>query len=179
MTFADTFRLDEKALGSVPEVLSGFGVSPGTYCDGAITVLDRFLSGAVLESWQWLLGQDAVALVATSTGDLFFWSERHHAVYFLEVQRGRSTFVDKDLNFFLDNFLTQDGIQKPVLHRDMHEIIKEQNGVLAYGECYVAEPWVRSGGSGDASTYAKGNLAVYLSLVGQSIEHSMRLERSK
>ncbi|GAB7545575.1 T6SS immunity protein Tdi1 domain-containing protein [Cupriavidus sp. 8B] len=179
MTFANAFLVDEVTSKSSSKKMADFGICPGTYNQGIISVLDESLSDAALESWRWLLGQDAVALMATSIGDLFFWSEKNGAIYFLDVQRGQSTFVDRDIIFVLNRFLSQNEIQDRVLRRDLFNSLSAQLGKLMYEECFIAEPWLRHGGSGDVSTYAKGSLVVYLNLVGQAVEHSMRLERAR
>ena len=179
MTFDQSFKVDEVTSLSLPEVIADRVTSAGTFEDGLFSMLDETLSNAVLSSWRWLLGQDAVALVTSALGDLFFWSEKHKAVYFLEVQRGKSTFVDKDVGFFLDHFLIKDGVLESVLHREFFKSLTGRLGKLKYGECYIAEPWLRLGGSGDVNTYTKGDLAVYTNLVGQAVEQAMRLERSR
>lgn len=179
MSFNAAFHLDDRASAPAPDLVSSLGISPGTYSSGAITVVDKVLSSALLKSWRWLLGGDAVGLAATAVGDLFFWSEKHRAVFYLETQRGQSTFVDSSSEFFFNEFIVQNGVQESVLRTDFLEALRNKHGKLKYGECYIAEPWLRSGGSGDIATYAKGDLAVYLSLVGQAVEHSMKLERSR
>ena len=65
------------------------------------------------------------------------------------------------------------------MHRDLFKSLAERLGKLKYGECYIAEPWLRLGGSGDINTYTRGDLAVYANLVGQAVEQAMRLERSR
>lgn len=179
MTFDQKFKVDEVISRSLPEVIAGRVTSAGTFEDGLFSMLDETLSNSVLSSWRWLLGQDAIALVASALGDLFFWSEKHKAVYFLEAQRGKSTFVDKDVGFFLDHFLIKDGVIESVLYRELFESLVKRLGKLKYGECYIAEPWLRLGGSGDVNTYTRGDLAVYANLVGQAVEQAMRLERSR
>jgi hypothetical protein len=179
MTFDQAFKVDEAIPYTLPEVIAGRVSAVGTFEDGLFSMLDESLSNSVLSSWRWLLGQDAVALVASALGDLFFWSEKHKAVYFLEVQRGKSTFVDKDVGFFLNHFLVRDGVLESVLNRDLFKSLTGHLGKLKYGECYIAEPWLRLGGSGDVNTYEKGDLAVYAVLVGQAVEQAMRLERSR
>jgi hypothetical protein len=179
MKFEETFSLDTSDFLAVPKIMSGFVSSAGSFAGGLLTVLDQSLSSRVLSSWRWLLGQDAIALVASSLGDLFFWSEKHGAIYFLDVQRGSSTFVDKQVGWFFNEFLTADEMQNKVLHRPLFESLSKRLLSLNYGDCFIAEPWVRLGGSGREDTYTKGSLTVYANLVGQTVEQAMRGERAR
>jgi hypothetical protein len=179
MTFDQAFKVDEVSSISLPEMTRDHGISAGTFEEGLFSVIDEDLSISVLDSWRWLLGQDAVALVASAFGDLFLWSEKHRSIYFLDVQRGKSTFVDKNLGFFLDQFLPKNEILDRVLHRDLFRSLMGRLGKLRYRQCYIAVPWLRLGGSGDIGTYTIGDLAVYTNLVGQTVEQEMRAGRSR
>lgn len=179
MTFNQAFKVDEINRNPLPAAMVGRVSSAGIFEDGLFSVLDERLSDSVLISWRWLLGGDAIALISSAFGDLFFWSERQRAVYFLDVQRGESTFVDRDIDSFLDYFLTQDGVLSSVFYRENSKLLADRLGGVKYGECYIAEPWIRHGGSGDLSTFTKGDLAVYTNLVGQSVEQFMQVERSR
>ena len=90
-------------------------------------------------------------------------------MYFLESQRGQSTFIDKDIGYVFETFLTEKGVQEGVLHDGLVRSLVARLGALHYGECYIAQPWERLGGSGAIETYGRGSLAVYLSLTGQSV----------
>lgn len=177
MMFAEHYRSDDQGHLVPPVLIAEFVSSAGRYERGLFSILDASSSEAVLESWRWLLGTDAVAIVASSVGDLFFWSEKHGAVYFLDVQRGSSTFVDKDLAYFFNHFLTEKEIFEGVLHLDLFRSLIDRLGEPTHRQCYIAEPWQRLGGSGDSTTYVMGDLIVYVSLVGQEVEVAMRQER--
>ena len=177
MTFEQVFKVDEASSLPPPRLVADLVGSAGTFGGGLFSVLDKELSSSVLNSWRWLLGQDALALVASAYGDLFFWSERHSAVYFLEVQRGQSTFVDRNITFLFHQFLTKDGILDRVLHQELFKTLSSRLNKPRYGECYIAVPWVRVGGTGAVDTYTKGELVVYTNLVGQSVEQDMKSQR--
>lgn len=179
MTFDQAFKAGEISPLPPPQMTADRRISAGAFAEGLFSVLDEALSSSVLASWRWLLGQDAIALVASAFGDLFFWSEKHGSIYFLEVQRGKSTFVSKDVGFFLDHFLTKDEILDRVLQRDLFECLTSRLGQPTYRECYIAVPWLRNGGSGDVGTYTKGDLTVYTNLVAQSVRQDMTLNRPR
>jgi hypothetical protein len=179
MRFDEMFSVDVANFLAPPDMIAAFVPSAGTFRDGLLSVLDQSLSNQVLNSWRWLLGQDAIALVASSLGDLFFWSEKHGAIYFLDVQRGSSTFVDKRLGWFFNDFLTADEMLDQVLRRTLFDSLSTRLSRLDYGECFIAAPWVRLGGSGSEDTYTKGSLSVYTNLVGQSVEQAMSAERAR
>lgn len=178
MNFDQVFKSCAPSPFSSPKLITDHKVQSGTFNDGLFTVLDESLSHSVLKSWRWLLGGDAVALVATSLGDLFFWSEKYSAVYFLEVQYGKSTFVDSEIGFFLNEFLTNVDIQESVFRRSFLSSLGSKLGQLEYGQCYIAEPWMRHGGTGEIDSYTKGDLGVYTNLVGQAVEQAMKMEQS-
>lgn len=173
MKFQERFQLTDLANQKANSFASDLGVAAGVYAGGLITVLTEELSNVALADWRWLLGEDATALAATAVGDLFFWSERQSAVYFLEAQRGQSTYVDKDVRYFMDQFLPTEGVVEKILSSDAFAILSDRLGALEFGQCYIAQPWQILGGSGELETYQKGALEVYLSLVGQTVRKMM------
>lgn len=177
MSFMSAFKVKEACNRELDPIISELGIAAGIYNDGLLSVLDRESSDAALTGWRWLLGQDAIALAVTSVGDLFFWSGSQKAVYFLEVQRGSSTFVDKEIRYLFDEFLVKTEVQKSVLHCELCLALNLRLGALSYGECYIAEPWLMSGGTGHESTYQRGQLDVYLSLAGHAVHQVMNKAR--
>ncbi len=173
MTFEQTFKLKELSSLPPPKLIADHGIAAGSFEKGLVFVVDRDLGETILSAWRWLLGPDATLLVATALGDLFFWSDKYGAIYFLEVQYGKSTFVDKDVGFFLNEFVTKKEILDRVFHRELFSTLTARLGSPQYGECYIALPWLRHGGTGEVGTYAKGELAAYVSLVGQAVQRAM------
>jgi hypothetical protein len=140
MNFTDRFPLTstgEDAFLSVADVY----VSPGLYEDGLITVLGQDLAAKASMPWTWLIGTDVVALAITWSGELFFWSTKHEAVFLLDVQRGRSTLVDRSVRYFFDDFLTTDEVRAKVLRSGEFSGVRGLAGELGYGQCYIQEPW--------------------------------------
>jgi hypothetical protein len=175
--FSDKFSITPTD-AIVPLTMGAVHINPGLYEDGLITVLGQQLSGHVAAPWTWLIGTDAVALAVTWSGELFFWSQKHEAVYFLDVQRGQSTFVDRDIGYFFNEFLTHDSVRTQVLLEDEFRAIRVLNGELAYGKCYVREPWARHGGPASVANYGIGEINVYFSLVANEVQADMdRLRR--
>ena len=147
------------------------GIAPGVYDGGLLTVFGRTRSHPALMPWRWLLRDEPSALAATALGDLFFWSERQHpGVWFLEVQRGRSTIVGKTASYLFEEFLTQQAVREKVLRAQFVKILCARLGELTYDQCYIAQPWQAIGGSGAAETYTIGDREVYWSLVGQMVK---------
>jgi hypothetical protein len=173
MSFMNVYKRTEINGGVLSPVLSKLDIESGVYNEGLITIFDAATSEIAMSSWRWLLGTDAIAFAANAFGDIFFWSESQGAVYFLESQFGRSTFIDKDIDFVMNSFLIEKGIQENVLHSDLFILVKSRVEALSYGECYIAEPWIMLGGSGKVETYSRGNIVVYLSLIGQAVHQLM------
>lgn len=144
----------------------------GVYGSGLVTVLDCNLAKSLLNDWQWLL-VDAIALAATWQGNIFFWSRKHNACFYLDTQRGKTTFVDKSIDVVFNDFLIKDGVKKDVLLSDYFAEINARLGDLSYCECYIAKPWPMLGGSGASDTFGKGDMEVYVSLTGQTIRKAM------
>ncbi|RBJ77214.1 hypothetical protein C3L29_031150, partial [Pseudomonas sp. MWU12-2534b] len=101
---------------------------------------------------------------------MIFWSPKSGAVYFLAVQQGASTFIGNDISIVFNSFLVIDGIRDRVLHEKLIASLGGRLGKIKASECYIAEPWQMLGGSGDESTYTKGDLVVYHHLVAQAIK---------
>ncbi|MHA7685502.1 T6SS immunity protein Tdi1 domain-containing protein [Cupriavidus sp. PET2-C1] len=179
MGFVESFTLTAPALVSrVPISEPRNGIPSGVYNGGLITVLDADLGRQAIAPWQWLLGEDAAALASTWGGDLIFWSERYSGVFMLDAQRGSSTFVDRDVTYLFDVFLSNPDVRQQVLQNDAMKLLSTRIGTLAYGECFIAEPWPRLGGHGTLDTYVRGDLTVYLSLVGQAVHGQFESLRS-
>jgi hypothetical protein len=123
-----------------------------------------------------LIGTDVVALAITWSGELFFWSTKHEAVFFLDVQRGRSTFIDRSLRYFFDDFLTADEVRAKVLRSGEFSGVRGLAGELDYGQCYIQEPWARHGGGPNAG-YEKGDIHVYFCLVSREVEIDLKSQR--
>ena len=177
MSFSENYHASESINTPSPSVLQQLDIAPGVYNDGLLTVLDAELANAALIDWRWLLGEDAVALAATTFGDLFFWSNKHGAVYFLEAQKGQSTFIDREVNYLFDVFLVNEGVRKELLRQNELSSLAARLKTLSYGECYIANPWTMLGGTGDLKTYEVGQLDVYLSLVGHAVQENMNNAR--
>ncbi|MBE1162990.1 DUF1851 domain-containing protein [Dyella sp. 7MK23] len=97
----------------------------------------------------------------------------------MDIQRSSSTFIDKSFDWFFNDFLTSDEMLDQVLHRTLFLSLSARLSPLIYGECFIAQPWPRLGGSGSEDTYVKGLLSVYTNLVGQSVEQAMSIERAR
>lgn len=177
MTFSANFTLTTLPSSPADTDQASLDLRAGVYNGGLLTILGESLSSEASRPWQWLLGTDARALASTSFGDLFFWSGRMEAVFFLEVERGTTTFVNKEVGYVFNDFLNIPELKDQVLHRTKATLVIERCGALSYGQCYVGVPLPSWGGSGDASTYQPGMLAVYLSLVAQ--EARGRLDASR
>lgn len=137
----------------------------GMYNDGLIAVVDADASEKILGAWNWLTS-DSVALLTTGLGDVFFWKKDESAVYFLNVQHGTTEFVDRDLKWFLDEFLEKDGVVEEVLRKSLFDSLVKHHRALRYHEAFILEPWQMLGGEEKVEDFAIGQCAVYLELVG-------------
>lgn len=175
MNFSEKFFLTSTSADTA-QSLATVNVSPGLYEDGLITVLGQDLSAKASMPWAWLIGTDVAALAITWSGELFFWSPKYDAVFFLDVQRGQSTFVDRSVSYFFDGFLTANKVRTEVLRSVEFSVVKGLAGELEYGQCYIQEPWARNGGGPDAG-YGKGDIHVYFRLVSQEVEIDLKSQR--
>lgn len=172
MNFGAAYSLTQPVTGSAASLLvpgSTTAVAPGIYDHGLVTVLDEELGRDLLQSWSWLLPDDPVALAATWSGDLAFWSPSKQAVFHFDGQQARPTFIGRSVEFFFDAFLPQDGVREKVLSESHFAEVYARGEELRYGQCYIATPWQILGGSGAPETFQPGDLDVYLSLLSQTI----------
>jgi len=176
--FSERYILTSPAHDEEPLNLDGFVAAPGVYDEGLLTVFGRSHTRSGLDPWRWLLGNEPLALAATALGNVFFWSERHRGVWFLEAQRGQSVFVGKTVTDLFEEFLTHDSIREKVLHLNFVEMLRSRLGGLSFHQCYIAEPWQVVGGSGAAETYSVGDREVYWHLVGQTVKQIFDARRA-
>lgn len=137
----------------------------GVYGHGLLTVTDAELGGTLLAGWSRVVGERAMALAVTAFGDVFFADD--HGIKFLEIQRRNVVYVDSDADWFLDEFLTLDGIAEDVLRSSDFDQVRTRLGPLSYGEAYVLRPWRILGGFEDPQLYDNGSCATYLELVSR------------
>ncbi|WP_071659010.1 DUF1851 domain-containing protein [Duganella sp. HH101] len=173
MIFFDHFRMTSPSSGEAYDKLADLGLQQGVYNEGLLLVPDLSTSKQILAGWQPLLG-DATVLATTAFGDIFFWSSQFEAVFFLEVQRGQSTFVTRNLDFLFNDFLLKPEIHEDVLRESTAAKLFNKLGALNVNECLVAEPWLRHGGNGSIDTYTRGSLVVYSNLVATDVLSSMK-----
>ncbi|MES2185928.1 MAG: T6SS immunity protein Tdi1 domain-containing protein [Pseudomonadota bacterium] len=168
--FFDAFSLSSPAGETANVFAAQLDIPAGAYQGGLITVLGQELSSAALNDWRGLVGTDAVALASTACGDLFFWSDTHPGVYFLEPQAGGATRVGPDTGSFFNTFLREPDVTENMLRSVAFNALKTRLGELTYGECYIAVPLQIMGGSGRLSTFDRTSLGVYLGLAAQSVQ---------
>ncbi|WP_084805555.1 DUF1851 domain-containing protein [Duganella sp. HH105] len=173
MIFFDHFRMTCSSPGETCDMLAGVGLRHGVYNEGLLLIPDSLTSKQILAGWQPLLG-DATVLAATAFGDIFFWSPQFEAVFFLEIQRGQSTFVARSLDFLFNDFLVKPEIREDVLKESTAERLIIKLGRLGANESFIAEPWLRRGGNGSIDSYTRGSLIVYSNLVATEVINSMK-----
>jgi hypothetical protein len=142
-------------------------VLAGSYDDGLLTLIDKNMASELLDEWQWLVPYDALPFAATAFGDIFIFSSTR-GVQFLECQSAHLEFVDADPAWVLDEFIAQSSIVERVLRQPMFEALVNTKRRLHYGETFILKPWEMLGGQRLVSSYEIGELATYLSLVGQT-----------
>lgn len=179
MNFAATYKLSFKAERPAPAVIQTLGIAPGIYDEGLVTVLDTQLSASIADAWSWLIGLDAVPIVSTLAGDFFFWSESQGATFFMEADFGKSTYVDREIDYLFDGFLIKDGVKDKVLGRALLPGLAERLGPLPYGACYIAFPSAMFGGSRALDDYSTGDLDVYLSIAAQTAKQRLDAKLGK
>jgi hypothetical protein len=171
MAFEQSFLRTEVIAGAsaVQSLSNQVSAPPGAYDSGLLSVVDEAAGRSLLEPWHWLLGTDPVALAATWSGNIVFWSPRKGAVFLIDTQRGRSTLVDQNVDHVFNDVLTREAAKEELLLSGRFEAVRARIEDLVYGECYMPVPYPMLGGSGAIETYDKGALDVYLSITGQTI----------
>lgn len=180
MTFSSTFTRTAAINGvSVVDELSQKPIAaPGVYDAGLLCVMEPDLSQRIGSKWAWLLRPDVRPLAYTAFGDIVFWSASQGACYFIEVQRGQSTFIDRSVEHTFDEFLGIAGVQQNVLRKASAEAVSARIGEAKYGTCFIAEPWESLGGSGAIETYRAGDFEVFSGLVADAVKGAFDARRA-
>lgn len=169
--FGDVFTISETL--SLPSALStlagGDAPDAGVYDRGLITLIDRSSSNSILKSWAWLLKDDAIALATMWHGNVVFWSPSKAACFLFETQYGRSTFIDNSALLAFDQVFCKPRFKEQILSESRFITISQSLGAVGLGQCFIATPWPMLGGSGRDDTFQSGDVAVYLSLVSQTM----------
>ncbi len=143
----------------------------GAYNHGLFTIVDESVSNRLLVNWSWLVGSEAIALMTTGFGDVFFWKPKE-GVHFLGVQRAEVEFVDAEFRWFFEEFLVKPQVVDTVLRKPLFDRLVRLHRPLQYGETFILEPWLILGGKENAENYAIGGCSVYLDLVCQTHRHN-------
>lgn len=144
-------------------------ISPvvGAYNEGLFMLVDETASKSILASWSWLIGKEALALMTTGFGDVFFWKPGE-GVYFLGVQRAEVELVDAEIAWFATEFLVNPQVVEQVLRQDCLKQLVRLQRPLCYGEMFILEPWAMLGGQELLENYGIGKCNTYLELVAQA-----------
>ncbi|MGH8523749.1 MAG: T6SS immunity protein Tdi1 domain-containing protein [Gammaproteobacteria bacterium] len=166
--FSATSSSQGEAVASVPSVQGAF--QAGVFADGLVVILEAELSSTIAKFWAWALPGQIQPVICTAFGDFFFQPAGGGSIYFFETQRGRTEFVGPDLGSFFNDFLPADRIREHVLHEPLFRALKARLGSLAYGTCFIPEPWPLLGGSGNEDSFVVGRTDAYISLVSQTLK---------
>ena len=170
MTFLQRHILTAPAATDVPasvNTVAGLSLAAGMYDHGLIALVDDRSARTLLSRWEWLK-RPLVVLAATGFGDVFAWDESANEIYFLNVQHATLEFVDDEVEWFLDEFLENDGIVEKVLKRAQFERLQRRLRPLSYHDAFLLQPWLMLGGADRDENYMIGACSVYLDLVGQT-----------
>ena len=140
------------------------------YNDGLLGLLDTDTSDGFLGGWEWLFGGRATAMATTGMGDVFFWDSTTEAVSWLNVAAGGTIVaIDRDPQWFLDEYLLKSAILDKVLRRRYFNSLIAARRPLQYHEVLILVPWMLLGGEDRPEHYTIGHCGVYVDLVGQTI----------
>lgn len=167
------FRLTAPSASTFPSVFEQLGLTPapvpavGAYENGLFSVVDAETGRDLLESWEWLLGDNWIAFLTTGFGDVFFLADDE--VRWLDVQRAHVEFIDREVTWCLDNFLADAGVLTKVLRKPLLDELVRRLRPLEYHEAFILKPWRLLGGEDRPENYEIGHCGVYVDLVGQTI----------
>ena len=145
-------------------------VQPGVYEFGLVSILDEELGNSILSSWQWLFF-DAIGVAATWQGNVFFWSPKRSACFYLDAESGKSIQVAETVEALVNDVLPSENAKANLLRFDGFQEVYDRMGELQYGRCYYPRPLPMLGGSGNLDTYGEGDMEVYLAIVAQTFKH--------
>jgi hypothetical protein len=141
--------------------------APGVYNRGLLTVLGASFGDRCFSSWPPLLGR-ARPIACTALGDLFCWDRQRGLPQMLSVQTGQLIKAGENPADLWDAVLTRQNVLDDILRNDLVPELIRRHRPLAYGHCYILQPWRMLGGVEDPERFDPGDLEVYLDLVGQA-----------
>lgn len=165
MRFSDIYRLDESGGVGFHSLMPNIKI--GLYNKGLVTVID---DPNVLKLWEREIGQNCHILCFTALGDVFYYDKDKTAVYFLSTQIAEFVFVDQEIQWFSNEFLTKDGVMDKILGLSrLEKALAYPKPQLKFGQCYIATPYECLGGTGDVDTFIPGAFNIYIDLVAQTL----------
>ena len=106
--------------------------------------------------------------MTTGFGDVFYWDKTRKAACFLNAQHATTEFVDRDVEWVLDEFFKIPDICEAVFRASLFDTLVKEQRSLIYHECFILTPWQVLGGDESVDDFEIGECSVYLELIGQA-----------
>ena len=152
-------------------------ISSGVYNDGILTVCgDKNFSEKTICSWDFLVGEGAIPIALLSWGDFICASFKDKVFYLVLCQECDVVPIGNTLESVFDMNLSNKEFIKELMLKDKFVEVSRRCGSLAYGECYIHQPWEMYGGKGDVQGYEVGDAAIYIDMVANAWKQKNRRE---
>ena len=123
----------------------------------------------MLGCWSGVLKDFTQIIGYTNFGNLFLKKPQNDQIailYTIEPEVVPTNF--NNINDLLNELLKDKDIESELIRSDDTAILIQRLGSLKDDEVFIPEPYPFLGGSGELSTYTKGNVWAYVELVGLS-----------
>ena len=119
-------------------------------------------------AWRKLAGDFDLVVGYTFLGDLLLMSSENEQCAILYNMPPELV----DLEYFgkisfENEFLAHETVETDFLKVEKVKEIESRLGSLSIGEVYIPEPYLFTGGDGSVESYAKGDLLVFMDIIGQ------------
>lgn len=130
-------------------------------------IFDDYLPIVHVGDWKNLVSKFNNIAGYTFLGDLIlFNSETEQFALLFTINPELVPLDFFDIDDFTEGYLEHEKVKKHVLQFDKVQQIKARLGDLDTDQVYIAEPYQFLGGDGSVDSYLKGNLWVYLDIIG-------------
>lgn len=149
---------------------------PGVYNNGLLTICaEGDFDFDTLSEWSSLVGERALPIAFNAWGDVFCASYSQERFLLLMPQENGIVDLGQSLNSFYESMPKSPELRESFLQFDLFQKVRPVIGELPYGSCYILKPYQILGGDPDSvSSYMVGHVAVYLSLVAQTLSQINR-----
>lgn len=141
-------------------------------------IFEKYLPIDQAGEWKRMAGRFNCIAGYTFLGDLIlFNSETHQFALLFTINPELAPLDFYDFDQFVDGYLGHEKVRRHVLQVEKVQKIQDRIGELGSDQIYIAEPYQFLGGDCSVNSYSKGNIWIYLRIIGdlQGVSEEQRV----